>query len=81
MDSNSHRLSPLYYKRTEIYTEILDTKIRDTEILCRDLCNTIANLIRKLCDDIITSEVYAGQEFGCETAVHAMYKVYKEEHN
>ena len=49
MDSNSHRLSPLYYKRTEIYTEILNTKIRDTEILYRDLCNTIANLIRKLC--------------------------------
>ena len=41
-------------------------------------------IVYYLQDDIITSvgplQVYAGQESGCEVAVHAMHKMYKEEH-
>ena len=48
------------------------------QVLTRIIGKAVVSTLR---DDIITSEVYAGQEFGCETAVHAMYKVYKEEHN
>ena len=51
------------------------------EMLRRTVGKVIVSTLR---DDIITSvgplQVCAGQESGCETAVHAMSKMYKEEH-
>ena len=41
-------------------------------------------IVSILRDDIITAvgplQVCAGEESGCEAAVHAMHKIYKEEH-
>ena len=50
------------------------------EVLKRIVGKVIVSILR---DDIITSvtlQVCAGQESGCEAAVHAMHKMYKEEH-
>ena len=53
------------------------------------LGNVLRRIVRKdivsnLRDDVITPvgplQVCAGQESGCEAAVYAMYKMYKEEH-
>ena len=51
------------------------------DVLRRIVGRVIVSTLR---DDIATSvgplQVYAGQKSGCAAAVHAMYKMYKEEH-
>ena len=51
------------------------------EVLRRIVGKVIVFTLR---DDIISSvgqsQVYAGQKYGCEAAVHAMQKIFKDEH-